>query len=193
MSNHLITECYKEVGASRARAMMAYLQTRQRLYGVSTRRSSIDGRRARPDQEGLSGHDDTGLIADGLLVAIECLRQWPHAQHDQCRRARRSSAGRRWHGRPVTPVYPHCEAPDRSPRRGEGCSSYTQTLLNRLPLSSADADDPPHEEEGEQDGRRNGCWRKTRAKCSFATVFLLIGTGARRSAACCGGVRREMA
>ncbi len=171
MSNHLITECYKrKLGSVTRLAMMAYLADKAADCGGGIYAS----KQTMADELDLTKKTVIttiqGLIADGLLVAVGTK---PCANGHTVEYAINVDAlaalplvgcwvrKARYTGVKSSPV----KRPDRSPSvGGRGVAATPKPLLNPLPLSSADADDPPHEEKGEQDTKKKRPAPKRKAR-----------------------------
>lgn len=172
MSNHLITESYKrKLGTVTRLAMMAYLADKASDCGGGVYAS----KQTMADELDLTKKTVIttiqALIADGLLevvgtkpcanghtieyrIVVDALLALPLVGCWE-RKAR-------YTGVKSSPV----KNRDRSPSvTGRGVAATPKPSLEPSPLSSADADDPPHEEKGDnQEGKRPAPERKLRRR-----------------------------
>ncbi|ALH82921.1 DnaA N-terminal domain-containing protein [Sphingopyxis macrogoltabida] len=171
MSNHLITECYKrKLGSVTRLAMMAYLADKAADCGGGIYAS----KQTMADELDLTKKTVIttiqGLIADGLLIAVgtkpcanghtvdyaivvDALLSLPLVGCWE-RKARFTGVN-------SSPV----KRPDRSRSdTGTGVAATPKPSLEPFPLSSADADDPPHEEKGAQHGKEERPAPKRKAR-----------------------------
>ncbi len=152
MSNLLITECYKhKLGTVTRLALMAYLADKASDCGGGI----FASKQTMADELDLTKKTVIvtiqGLIADGLLIVVGTK---PCANGHTVEYAINVDAlaalplvgcwvrKARYTGVKSSPV----KRPDRSPSvGGRGVAATPKPFLNPLPLSSADADDPPRE------------------------------------------------